>query len=154
MQDSYLTSEGAERLRKELEELKGTAREQLAKRLRAAIQHGDLSENADYINAKEEQGFLEGRIMELETLLKHVVIIDDLEHNPEEVGIGDRITVQEEDLPQEIYYIVGPEEANPENGRISYESPIGSALLGHRVGDEIIVKAPGGDFRIKILCIQ
>ena len=154
MQDSFLTAEGAERLRKELEDLKGPAREQLSKRLRSAIQQGDLSENADYISAKEEQGFLEGRILELESLLKHVVIIDDLEHDIQQVGIGDRVTVQEGEFPQEIYHIVGPEEANPGKGRISHESPIGSALLGHKVGDEVVVQAPAGEFKLKIILIQ
>jgi len=154
MQDSYLTADGAERLRKELEELKGPSRERLSKRLRAAIQQGDLSENADYISAKEEQGFLEGRIQELEKLLKHVIIIDNLEHNEEIVGIGSQITVQEGDFPQEIYHIVGPKEADPDHGRISYESPIGSSLIGHKVGDVIPINAPAGEFRIKILKIQ
>lgn len=154
MQESYLTAEGAERLRKELEELKGPARDALSKRLRAAIQQGDLSENADYINAKEEQGFLEGRILELGKLLEHVIIIDNLDQDQNMVGIGCKVTVQEDDFPPEEYFIVGPKEAHPENGRISYESPIGNALIGRKVGESISIKAPAGEFQMRILAIQ
>jgi transcription elongation factor GreA len=152
--ESYLTAEGEDRLRKELEELKGTARDDLAKRLRAAVQQGDLSENADYINAKEEQGFLEGRIQELEQILSNVIIIDELEQNLNEVGIGDRVTIQEDGEPEESYRLVGSKEANPENGSISHESPIGHALIGRRVGDKVTVDTPTGQFSFKILKIE
>lgn len=154
MTETYLTAEGAERLRNELEELKGSGREQLSKRLRSAIQQGDLSENADYITAKEDQGFLEGRIIELEQLLQNVIIIDDLEQNLEEVGIGDHITIQEDNFPEEVYHLVGPKEADPKKGRISHESPIGEAILGHRVGEEVTVKTPNGELTLKILKIE
>ncbi|HZU87086.1 MAG TPA: transcription elongation factor GreA, partial [Anaerolineaceae bacterium] len=107
-ESSYLTAEGADRLRKELEYLKGPAREELAARLRAAIQQGDLSENADYSAAKEEQGFLEGRIQELDHILGNVIIIDNLPQNRETVDIGARITIQEDNFPEEIYHLVGP----------------------------------------------
>ena len=132
---SYLTAEGKTKLQEELEYLKGPARDDLSKRLRIAIEQGDLSENADYIAAKEEQGFLEGRIQELEQTLKNAKIIDTLEKNHNEVGIGDHITIQEKDYPAETFYLVGPKEANPRNGRISHESPIGRALIGHKVND-------------------
>ena len=118
---SYLTAEGAARLKSELEYLKGPSREQLAMRLHPAIQQGDLSENADYIAAKEEQGFLEGRILELEQVLRNAVIIDTLEHKVDEVTVGSRITIQEDDFPEETYHLVGPKEADPPNGRISHE---------------------------------
>jgi len=147
---SYLTSEGREKLNQELINLKGPAREDLAKRLREAIQMGDLSENADYIQAKEDQGFLEGRIQELEQILNHVVIIDDKEKIRETVDIGSTITVQESTYPVEIYFLVGPKEADPLNGRISYESPIGKALLGHRIGDKIKIETPGGSIHLTI----
>jgi transcription elongation factor GreA len=107
-ESNYLTAEGAKRLTEELEYLKGPAREKLAERLRAAIQQGDLSENADYHAAKEEQGFLEGRIIELDQILHNAVIIDDMEKNPDEVGIGCYVTIQEEDYPPETYHMVGP----------------------------------------------
>jgi transcription elongation factor GreA len=151
---SYLTAEGAEKLRNELEYLKGPAREQLALRLRAAIQQGDLSENADYISAKEEQGFLEGRILELEQILHNAVIIDTLEQKQDEVNIGSHVTIQEEDFPTETYHLVGPKEADPTKGRISYESPIGKALIGHHAGEEVIAETPAGNLKLKIVKIE
>ena len=151
---SYLTAEGEKKLRIELEELKGPARENLSKRLRNAIQQGDLSENADYISAKEEQGFLEGRILELEQILKNVIIIDESAQTRELVDIGAHVTVQEDEYPEDTYYLVGPKEADPKNGRISYESPIGKALIGHRVGDVVSADTPGGTIRLKITSIQ
>lgn len=150
----YLTAEGAARMKAELEELVGTARSELAKRLRAAIQQGDLSENADYHKAKEDQSFLEGRIQELEYLLKNATIIPGNNGNGETIDLGARITVQEEDFDPETYHLVGPKEADPRNGRISYESPIGQALLGHRVGDKISVQTPGGSISLSILKIE
>ena len=151
---SYLTAEGEKKLRAELDELKGPARENLSKRLRSAIQQGDLSENADYISAKEEQGFLEGRILELEQILRNVVIIDESGHARDLVDIGAHITVQEEEYPPDTYYLVGPKEADPKNGRISYESPIGKALIGHHVGDEVLAETPGGTIKLKIVNIN
>ncbi len=150
----YLTAEGAKRLREELEYLKGPAREALAKRLRAAIQQGDLSENADYIAAKEEQGFLEGRILKLESLLRNAVVIDDTTKNRDEVGIGSRVTIQEEDFEPETYQLVGPTEADPAQGRISHESPIGRALMGRRPGDTVSVETPAGTVYLKIINIE
>ena len=151
---SYLTAEGAARLKSELEYLKGPSREQLANRLHLAIQQGDLSENADYIAAKEEQGFLEGRILELEQVLRNAVIIDTLEHKVNEVTVGSHITIQEDDFPEETYHLVGPKEADPPNGRISHESPIGKALLGHHVGDIVVADTPGGALHLKIIKIE
>lgn len=150
----YLTAEGAERLKSELEHLKGPAREQLAQRLRAAIQQGDLSENADYISAKEEQGFLEGRIQELSQILSNYKIIDENKTNREVVDIGAHVTIQEESFDPETYYIVGPKEANPRQARISHESPIGRALLGHRVGEIVTAETPNGAIRFKIVSIE
>jgi transcription elongation factor GreA len=147
-ESNYLTAEGAKRLSDELEYLKGPGREQLAERLRAAIQQGDLSENADYHAAKEEQGFLEGRILELEQILHNAVIIEEMEKNPNEVGIGSYVTIQEEDYPPETYHLVGPKEADPRNMRISHASPIGSVIMGRKVGDSVTAKTPGGDHSI------
>jgi len=151
---SYLTAEGATRLRSELEFLKGPAREQLSVRLRAAIQQGDLSENADYTAAKEEQGFLEGRIQELEHILRNVVLIDELKQDTTTVTIGSRVTVQDGDDDPETYHVVGPKEADPRNGRISHESPIGKALLGCQIDEEIQVDTPGGAIRLKVVSIE
>jgi transcription elongation factor GreA len=150
----YLTAEGYQRMQQELEYLKTTVRQQLAQRLRAAIQQGDLSENADYISAKEEQGFIEGRIQELEQVLRNAVIIDHTEKKANEISIGHVVTVQEGNFPPETYHLVGPKEADPLNGRISHESPIGKALLGKKVGDEVIAETPGGTIRLKILKIE
>src|SRR3990172_5472909 len=123
----YLTAEGAERLRHELIHLKGAARDEIAKRLRSAIQMGDLSENADYHAAKESQAFLEGRIQELEYLLQNAIIVEDDGGKKEVVFLGATVTVQEEDFPPETFYLVGAKEADPRNGRISNESPFGAA---------------------------
>lgn len=150
----YLTAAGAERLRNELAELKGPQRDEIARRLRSAIQMGDLSENADYHAAKESQAFLEGRIQELEYLLKYAVIVEEVEGERETVTVGVRVTVQEEDFDPEVFQLVGAKEADPRNGRISNESPFGIALLGARVGQEVIAETPGGLVRLKILKIE
>ena len=150
----YLTAEGKTRLKAELEELKGPARNELAKRLRAAIQMGDLSENADYHKAKEDQAFLEGRIQEMEYLLKNATIIEDTDRPKGQVAVGATVTVQEEDFEPETFYLVGAKEADPRNGRISNESPIGRALIGNKVGDVVSVQTPGGELRLKILKIE
>ena len=150
----YLTAEGAERLKNELEYLKGPARTQLSERLRIAISQGDLSENADYIQAKEEQGFLEGRIQELTQILSNVQIIDEKKTDRSVVDIGAHVTIQEEDFDPEVYHIVGPKEADPVKSRISYESPIGRALLNHRVGETVTAETPNGSIRFKILKIE
>lgn len=150
----YLTNDGLQRLQAELNYLKTTARDQLAKRLRTAIQQGDLSENADYIAAKEEQGFLEGRIMELEQIIRNVVIIDESQRNRDVVDIGASVTIQEGNFPMETYQLVGPQEADPANGRISHESPIGKAMIGKRSGDEFLVSTPNGTIHFKIIKIE
>jgi transcription elongation factor GreA len=115
---------------------------------------GDLSENADYHAAKESQAFLEGRIQELEYLLKNAEIIEDTGEDRDEVNVGARVTVQEEDYPPETFHVVGAKEADPRNGRISNESPFGRALLGGRVGEEVEAHTPGGKVRLKILKIE
>lgn len=150
----YLTAEGATRLKSELEELKGPAREEIAKRLRSAIQMGDLSENADYHKAKEDQAFLEGRIRELEYLLKNAIIIEENNTNRNSVDIGAHVTIQEDKEPPETYYLVGAKEADPRNGRISNESPIGRALLGHSIGETVTVETPAGLISVKIVNIE
>lgn len=151
---SYLTSEGATRLREELAYLKGPGREELAKRLRSAIQQGDLSENADYAKAKEDQGFLEGRIQELERVLSNVIIIEEENVQREEVNVGTHVTIQEGDYPPETFYLVGSKEADPRNGKISYESPIGRAMVGHHIGDLIEADTPNGVIKFKVLKIE
>lgn len=150
-EQQFLTAEGAAELREELDDLINVKRPQLAERLRDAISQGDLSENADYSDAKEQQAFLEGRIQYLENLLRSAVIIDGNDAGaPLEVQVGTEVTIQAEGEPEETYRIVGAAEANPRNGKISNESPIGAALLGHRKGDLVRVQTPGGEWTVKI----
>jgi transcription elongation factor GreA len=153
-EQTYLTAEGAARLKAELEELKGPARNALAQRLRSAIQMGDLSENADYHKAKEDQGFLEGRIQELEYLIRNAVIIDELPVRNDEISVGSHVTIQEGDYPAETYHVVGSKEAEPRKGRISNESPIGRVLIGAKVGDTVSAETPNGTVKFKILKIE
>ncbi|HEC35440.1 MAG TPA: transcription elongation factor GreA, partial [Anaerolineae bacterium] len=125
----------------------------LAEWLRKAIQQGDLWENADYITAKEEQGFLEGRIRQIETMLRNAVVIEESEPTGE-VRLGSRVMVVEEgDEDPEIFHLVGPAEADPTDGRISYKSPLGRALLGHKVGDAVTVEAPAGEIIFRIVAV-
>ncbi|MES0359579.1 MAG: transcription elongation factor GreA [Anaerolineales bacterium] len=152
--EQYLTYEGAQSLQEELERLKGPERDELAKRLRSAIQMGDLSENADYHAAKEYQAFLEGKIQELEFVLKNAVIIEELEENRGVVTVGTQVTIQEDGSSPETYYLVGAKEADPRNGRISNESPFGAALLGGKEGQEVVAQTPAGQVRLKILKIE
>jgi len=152
--EQYLTSEGAQNLRAELERLKGPERDELAKRLRSAIQMGDLSENADYHAAKEYQAFLEGKIQELEFVLKNAVIIEEMENDQGIVAVGTKVTIQEADYPPETYFIVGAKEADPKNGRISNVSPFGSALLGAKEGEVRTAETPAGQVRLKIIKIE
>ena len=149
---TYLTPEGEIKLRAELAELKGPRREELAQRLRSAIQMGDLSENADYHKAKEDQGFLEGRIQEIENILRTAVIIE--KSQGDVVSVGSHVTIQEADFDPETFYVVGAKEADPRHGRISNESPIGSALINHKVGDVVEADTPGGKIRLKILKVE
>ena len=150
----YLTAEGVQDLRQELEHLINVKRPALAKRLRHAIQQGDLSENADYSAAKEEQGFLEGRIQQIEAMLLRAKIIE--ENGPtDKVSLGSRVTVVEDGLDEEeVFQIVGPAEARPAEGKISYESPLGQTLLGRKVGNRVTVEAPGGEIVFKIIGIN
>ncbi len=149
----YITVEGAEKIRIELADLKGPQRQALSARLRDAIQMGDLSENADYHKAKEDQAFLEGRVQELEFILNKAVIVDG-PVNKNVVFVGATVTVQEDEYEPEKFYIVGAQEADPRAGKISHESPIGRALMDHRVGETIEAQTPGGMTRLKILKIE
>lgn len=156
-EEQYLTAEGAEELRAELDELITVKRPALAAYLKEAISQGDLSENADYHDAKEQQAFLEGRIQYLENLLRSATIIKeaDLDSAPVEVAPGMAVTIQsEDDDGPETYRIVGAAEADPRNGKISNESPMGSALLGRRKGEVVNVETPGGDWTVKIIEIS
>ena len=150
----YVTEEGLEKIKSELEYLKNERREEISERLELAISHGDLSENADYDYAKQEQAFVEGRIKDLEDSLRRAQIIDHDGRN-DKVRVGSTVTVAEEGFEgeEETYYIVGVHEADPVNGRISNESPIGKALLGARVGQTVKVNAPAGIMQFTIKAI-
>ncbi len=152
-QEQYLTREGAQKLRAELEELQGPRRRELAERLRFAIKQGDLSENADYIAAKEEQAFLEGRIQELQVILREATIVDK-PVNKDEVAVGATVVIAENGRAEETYRLVGAKEANPREGKISNESPIGRALLGKKVGDLAVAKTPAGEIEMTIVAIR
>jgi transcription elongation factor GreA len=153
-EEKFLTEEGAADLRRELEELKTIKRPQLAAKLKEAISQGDLSENADYHDAKEQQAFLEGRIQYLETLLHSAIIVSGNGKKAATVGIGSEVTVEENGEPPETFIIVGAAEANPREGKISHESPLGRALMGHKVGDKVKVEAPAGQLIFKIKSIN
>ena len=151
-QQTYLTPEGEAKLKAELAELTGHKREELAQRLRSAIQMGDLSENADYHKAKEDQAFLEGRIQEIEAVLRTAVIVE--KKHSDTVTVGSSVTIQEENFTPETYHVVGAKEADPRNGKISNESPIGKALMDHKVGDVVETDTPDGKISFKILKIE
>jgi len=149
----YLTEEGKKKLQVELADLEGPKRNELAARLKSAIEMGDLSENADYHKAKEDQGFLEGKILEIKHTLDHAIIVEE-SNGHDKVSVGCRVTVQEEDFPPETYFLVGSKEADPSTNKISHISPIGNALLDQQVGDLVSIKTPGGEFTLKILEIE
>jgi len=148
---SYLSREGLGKLRLELEEMTNVRRAEVAARIHDAKEHGDLSENAEYEDAKNEQAFVEGRIQALEALIKNATIIDE-NHSTEHVQVGSTVKVESPDGAEE-FTIVGSAEAAPREGRISNESPVGRALLGKRRGEKVLVRVPAGDFTYKILNI-
>jgi transcription elongation factor GreA len=151
----YLTPEGKEKLQQELDHLVSVKRPALAERLHNAIQQGDLSENADYQTAKEEQGFLEGRIQQLEGMLLDAVIIQQDQRPKHVVGLGSRVTVIEEgeDGP-ETFFIVGAAESDPSDGRISNESPLGRALIKRKIGEHVTVRTPSGEIVFEIVALD
>jgi transcription elongation factor GreA len=150
-----LTPAGKAKLQEELADLKGPRREEIARRLKSAIEMGDLSENADYHAAKEDQGFVEGRIQQIEAILSSATLVEDTDINTSVVQIGNTVTLQEGNEPEETFIIVGANEANPRERKISYESPMGSALLGHRKGQTVEVTLPNNSIlKIKILKIE
>lgn len=147
----YLTSEGLKRLKAELAELEGPRRADLAKRLREAISQGDLSENADYTAAKEDQGFVEGRIKELQWTLSNYVLIEEGQASGDVIDVGSTVTVRFEDDDEAVYKIVGSSEANPRNGLISNACPLGQALIGQKAGARVTYRAPQGPVVVEIV---
>jgi transcription elongation factor GreA len=149
---TYLSKDGLEKLRAELEEMVTKKRPEVAQRIHDAKEHGDLSENAEYEDAKNEQAFVEGRIQTLEALIKNATIIDE-NHSTDHVQIGSTVKVESDD-GTESFTIVGSAEAKPAEGRISNESPVGRALLGKKKGEKVVVRVPAGDFTYKVVSIS
>ena len=153
--ESFLTPEGAEKVKAELEILKTVKRQELSLRLREAKLMGDLSENADWIMAKEDQAFLEGRILELEGILRNATIVESGDGGARDiVTVGCAVTVREAGETPEVFTLVGAKEADPRSRKVSNESPIGRALLGKRVGDKAQVETPGGKITFEVLKIE
>ena len=147
-----MTYEGVKKLESELEYLKTVKRKEITEKIKVALGYGDLSENSEYDEAKNEQAFVEGKIVQLENTLRNASIIDENDISSDVVGIGSRVTVYDYDFEEEVTYsIVGSTEADPMNFKISNESPVGNALLGHKVDDEVVAQVPNGMSKFKIL---
>jgi transcription elongation factor GreA len=150
-----LTPEGLRKLEEELEALKVVKRKEIAERIKAAKDFGDLSENAEYEDAKNEQAFVEGRILQLETTLRNAKVVDGSEGSSDEVGVGCTVTLKDLQNGERLsYMIVGTAESDPDRDKISNESPVGRALLGRRKGETVEVHAPAGRLRYSIVDIN
>ena len=150
-----MTYDGLKKMEQELENLKTVRRKEVAEKIKEARGQGDLSENAEYDAAKEEQGEIESRIVQLENLLRNAEVIDEDVLKMDVVNLGSKVTVLDVEFAEEMEYtIVGSTEADPMNGRISNESPLGMALLGQKVGATVMADTPDGEVAFKILNIQ
>ena len=148
-----MTADQKKRLESELAELEGPRRKEVVQAIATARAFGDLSENFEYHAAKNEQGMKEARINELEVIIKNHVLIEG-DRVPGQVGMGSTVRFREDGEDEEAYRIVGPAEADPKSGRVSYESALGKAMLGHHVGDEVEVSTPNGSYRVRIVGIE
>ena len=151
--DVHITPEGLEAVRSELHELTTVKRPAIVAKIKAAREFGDLSENFEYHAAKNEQGMMEARVKELEAIVKNHVLIEKTKASGI-VAMGSTVRFAEDGAEEESYRIVGPAEANPKAGRVSYESALGKALIGHRVGDEVEIKTPSGAYSVRITAIE
>ncbi len=149
---TYISREGLDKLRHELEEMVSVRRPEIAQRIHDAKEHGDLTENAEYEDAKNEQAFVEGRIQMVEALIKNATLIDE-HHSNDHVQIGSTVKLSGPDGNQ-TFTIVGSTEAKPTEGKISNESPVGRALLGRKKGENVTVQVPAGDIAYKIVAIS
>ncbi|HEY42643.1 MAG TPA: transcription elongation factor GreA [Anaerolineae bacterium] len=149
----YLTAAGLKKLEEELKHLRTVRRQEVAQRLHEAMEGGELIDNAEYEAAKNEQAFIEGRILEIEHMVAQAKLIEPGESTGF-VGIGNTVVVKQDGQKRETFTIVGAAEADPKNGLISNESPLGQALLGHQVGDDVEVDAPAGVLRFRIVKIE
>lgn len=152
--DVFLTVEGLNKLENELDELKSVRRKEVAERIKQALDFGDISENAEYDQAKNEQAQLEERIARLETILRNAKVIDEDEITTHVVSVGSKVVVKDLEFDEEMEYtIVGSAEADPYSGKISNESPLGSALIGSEPGDVVDVQVPDGIIKYEVLNI-
>lgn len=151
--DVHITPEGLEAVKAELSQLTTVKRPAIVAKIKAARELGDLSENFEYHAAKNEQGMMEARIKELEGIIKNHVIIEPRSEKGV-VGMGSTVHFSEDGSDEESYRIVGPAEADPKAGRVSYESALGKALIGHRLGDEVEIKTPSGAYSVRITGIE
>ena len=150
-----MTYEGVKKLEEELEFLKTVKRKEITEKIKVALGYGDLSENSEYDEAKNDQAFTEGRIIQLENMLKNAVVVDESEIPKDKVSVGSIVKVMDYEFDEEVEYtIVGSAEADPMNFKISNESPVGAGLLGKKVGDIIEVSVPGGTSKFEILGIR
>ncbi len=150
-----MTQEGKEKLEEELLYLKTERRKEVVERIKVARDFGDLSENSEYDSAKEEQGFVETRIIQVESMIRNAVIIESNDQDSNVVSLGNTVTFKElPDGDEESYTIVGSAEADPFEGKISNDSPMAKSLLGHEVDEEVSVSTPGGDMQVKIVRIE
>ena len=150
-----MTYEGVKKLEEELEYLKTVKRKEITEKIKVAVGYGDLSENSEYDEAKNDQAFTEGRIIQLENMLKNAVVVDESEIPKDKVSVGSIVKVMDYEFDEEVEYtIVGSAEADPMNFKISNESPVGSALLGKKVGDVVEVAVPSGVSKFEVLEIR
>ena len=149
------TYDGVKKLEQELEYLKTTRRKEITEKIKVALGYGDLSENSEYDEAKNDQAFNEGRILQIENTLKNATVVDEAEISTDTVTVGCKVKVYDYDFEEEVIYsIVGSAEADPTEFKISNESPVGSGLLGKKVDDEVEISVPGGMAKFKILAIS
>ncbi len=152
---TVLTKDGVAKLEAELENLKTVRRREVAEKIKVALSFGDLSENSEYDEAKNEQGIVESRIAEIEATLAHAQVIDADDITTEKVGIGTVVKIYDKDMEEELeFQIVGTSEANIDKGQMSDESPIGAALIGRKVGETVEVETPSGILEFEILDIS
>lgn len=152
---TVLTRKGEQELKEELNELKSVRRREVAEKIKVALSFGDLSENSEYDEAKNEQGKIESRIAEIEHTLAHAQVVEDEDISTEKVGIGTTVKIFDVEMDEEMEFkMVGTKEADINSGKMSDESPIGAALMGHEVGEEVDVETPSGMLKFKILEIR
>ncbi len=149
-----MTAEGKKKLEEELEDLKKVKRPEVINRIKIARGFGDLSENSEYSAAKDEQSVVESRISQVIEMLQYADVVDTNDIAHDEVSIGKKVTVQEDDDDPEVYTIVGSAESDPDNGKISNDSPIAQALIGKRVGDDVTVQTPAGSYTLTIKAVD